>query len=103
MPRIKDVCRHVRSKNAGPFWVTFDLFFSGVENFDKFSNSPTLGPELFERLYGFDPEKVKLFRVPSLNMLKVSCARNGSQGGVIERDMHCGQQYVKLLEVDISE
>ncbi|MEA2725650.1 MAG: hypothetical protein QOF70_125, partial [Acetobacteraceae bacterium] len=27
MPRLGDVCRHIRSKNAGPFWITVDLFF----------------------------------------------------------------------------
>lgn len=102
MPTVKDVCRHVRSKNAGPFWVTFDLFFDGAESFDKFSESSKLGPELFERLYGFNPDKVKHFRVPSLKMLKVSCGRIDPQGGIVERDMHCGQQYVKLLDVELS-
>ena len=31
MPKLKDVCRYVRSKNAGPFWVTVDIFFDGED------------------------------------------------------------------------
>ena len=31
MPRLADVCRHVRSKNAGPFWITVDLFFRDAQ------------------------------------------------------------------------
>ena len=55
MAKVRDVCRHVRSKNAGPFWVTIDLFFDGADNFAKYSMSESLSPELFERLYGTNP------------------------------------------------
>ena len=30
MPRLREVCRYVRFKNAGPFWITVDLFFDKV-------------------------------------------------------------------------
>ena len=28
MPKLRDVCRQVRSKSAGPYWITVDLFFA---------------------------------------------------------------------------
>lgn len=103
MATVKDVCRHVRSKNAGPFWVTFDLFFDGQENFDRYAGSAALGPDLFARLFGADPALVKHFPVPSLHMVKISHARTTPQGGMIERDMHAGQQYVRLLDIELDE
>ena len=102
MATIKDVCHHVRSKNAGPFWVTIDLFFDGAESFAKYARSPKLGPALFAALYGADASQVKHFPVPDLNMLKVSYPRATPQGGEQERDMHCGQQYVRLLSVELD-
>lgn len=102
MTTVKDVCRHVRSKNAGPYWVTFDLFFDGPENFDKHYANPALGPQLFERLFGADPALVRHYPVPDLNVVKISYARTTPQGGVVERDMHCGQQYVRLLGVQLD-
>lgn len=102
MSTVREVCRHVRSKNAGPYWVTIDLFFDGPENFERYSNSPSLGPALFEKLYGADPGRVKHYPVKSLNTLKISYARTSAQGGMIERDMHCGQQFVRLLSVELS-
>jgi hypothetical protein len=102
MPTIKDVCRHVRSKNAGPYWVTIDLFFDGPETFAKYSQSPALGPDLLHRLFGADPAQVKRFPVSSLNVLKISYARTAPQGGEVERDMHCGQQFVRLLDVQLD-
>ena len=102
MATIKDVCHHVRSKNAGPFWVTIDLFFDGAESFAKYARSPKLGPALFAALYGADASQVKHFPVPDLNMLKVSYPRATPQGGEQERDMHCGQPYVRLLDVELD-
>lgn len=103
MATLRQVCRHVRSKNAGPYWVTIDLFFDGPENFRKYSNSPALGPALLQRLFGADPALVKRFAVPRLEMVKLSYARTSAQGGEVERDMHCGQQYVRLLDVELDE
>ncbi|ADG11425.1 DUF4387 domain-containing protein [Caulobacter segnis] len=102
MKTVKDVCRHVRSKNAGPYWVTFDLFFDGPENFAKYSQSPALGADLMHRLFGASPDQVKRFAVPSLNVVKISYARTSPQGGEIERDMHCGQQFARLLDVQLD-
>jgi hypothetical protein len=102
MPTVKQVCRHVRSKNAGPYWVTFDLFFDGPESFHRFGECPALGPALFERLFGADPALVKRFPVAHLNMVKISYARSTPQGGMVERDMHCGQQFVRLLDVELT-
>lgn len=102
MTTVKDVCRHVRSKNAGPYWVTFDLFFDGPESFAKYQDSPALGPPLFERLFGADPTLVRRYPVPDLNVVKISYARTAPQGGMVERDMHCGQQFVRLLDVRLD-
>ena len=102
MATIKQVCRHVRSKNAGPFWVTIDLFFDGSDNYRRYADSPALGPELMRRLYGADPRLVRKYSVPKLHMVKISYARTNVQGGEVERDMHCGQQYVRLLNIELD-
>jgi hypothetical protein len=102
MATVNEVCSHVRSKNAGPYWVTVDFFFDGPESFAKYASGDALGPLLFERLYGADPAMVKHFAVEKLSVLKVSYPRRTPQGGVLERDMHCGQQFVRLLDVELD-
>lgn len=102
MTTIKDVCRHLRSKAAGPFWVTVDLFFKDPESFAKYGNGDALGAERIGALYHADPKMVKRFSVPSLNVVKISYPRAVPQGGMIERDLHCGQQYVRLLGVRLD-
>jgi hypothetical protein len=102
MVKVKDVCRHVRSKNAGPFWVTIDIFFDGPESFRRYARSTSLGPHLFASLYDTDPALVKHFPVEKLNVLKVSYPRPHPQGWEGERDMHQGQSFVRLLEADVD-
>jgi hypothetical protein len=101
MAKIRDVCRHVRSKNAGPFWVTIDLFFNGADNFERYARSESLSPELFESLYGANPDWVRRFAVESLNVVKISYPRPHPQGWRGERDMHQGQSFVRLLDVEV--
>jgi Domain of unknown function (DUF4387) len=102
MSKIGEVCRHVRSKNAGPFWITIDLFFDGPALYRRYRDSRVLGPELFERLYGTDPRHVKRLPVDSLQMIKISYPRPKPQGWAGERDMHGGQQFARLLDVEID-
>jgi hypothetical protein len=101
MAKLGDVCRHVRSKNAGPFWVTVDLFFDGQENFDRYYNSPALHGERVAQLCGTASEHVRRIVVADLLMIKLTYPRRFPQGGICERDMHSGQQYVRFLDLDL--
>lgn len=102
MPKLNDVCRYVRSKNAGPFWVTIDLFFADADNYARFADDPAISTEAVAGLYGVDPTLVKRFRINTLNVVKISIPRSQPQGGVIERDMHSGQQFVPLLGLELA-
>jgi hypothetical protein len=55
-----------------------------------------------QKLFGADPCLVRKYPVPKLHMVKISYARTNVQGGEVERDMHCGQQYVRLLDVELD-
>ena len=102
MPSVRQVCHQVRSKNAGPFWVTIDLFFDGRESFLKHHGSDAIAPPAIASLYGVDAALVKCIPVENLNVVKISYPRSSPQGGIVERDMHCGQQFVRLLEVELT-
>jgi len=102
MSKLGEVCRHVRSKNAGPFWVTVDLFFDGEETFRRYRDAPALGPETFARLFGADATLVKRIPVDSLHVIKISFPRPHPQGWMRERDMHAGQQFARLLDLEVG-
>jgi hypothetical protein len=102
MPKVSEVCRHVRSKVAGPFWVTLDLMFDSQESFDRYSPSRALSAESIAKVYGVDAAAVRHYPVPKLKVLKISYPRRKPQGGVEERDLHSGQQYTYILDLELG-
>lgn len=102
MVTVQQACRHIRSKNAGPFWVTIDFFFDGKENFERYHRSDAIGAQAIAQAFGIDAALVQHHPVHDLNVLKVSYPRSSAQGGVVERDMHSGQQFVRLLGIELN-
>jgi hypothetical protein len=100
MPKLAEVCS-IRSKNAGPFWITLDLFFADRAAYERHARSPALGPRAIAAAYDVDAALVKHFHVDDLLVLKISYPRRVPQGGALERDMHGGQQYVQLLGLEL--
>lgn len=96
MKRLADIA-YVRSKNAGPFWVTIDLFFNDHGAFEAHRNADSLSSETIAKVFDSPPQSVKRFEVASLNVIKFSYPRKLPQGGVIERDMHSGQTFTRIL------
>ena len=101
MAKLREVCRHVRSKNAGPYWITVDLFFADADAFARHADSPAIAAAAVGKLLGVDGAQIKRFAIPDLNVVKLSYPRRQPQGGAVERDMHGGQQYVRLLDVEV--
>lgn len=102
MPKLSEVCRYIRSKNAGPFWITVDISFPDRDSFDRYADSPFLQAPAIGALFMVDSTQVKCFKVPDLAVVKISYPRARPQGGTIERDMHGGQQYIRLLDVELG-
>lgn len=93
---IGDAALLVRSKNAGPFWQTLDIFLADDPSYRAVAEAPGLNAPAIGGLYGVDPADVRIFRLPSIRVVKISFPRPTPQGGVADRDMHAGQQHVPL-------
>jgi hypothetical protein len=102
MPRLSEICLHVRSKNAGPFWITLDLSFPDQASLARCAAAPSLQLDAIAKLYEVDVAQVKRFLIPNLAVMKISYPRKKPQGGAVERDMHGGQQYIRLLDVELG-
>jgi hypothetical protein len=99
--RLGDIAAVVRSKNAGPFWITLDVFFRTNEDFDRVRDSGVLTAEKIGELYGVDPAVVKRFDLPEIKAMKFSMPRAVVAGSFEDRDLHAGQQHVPLALLPI--
>jgi hypothetical protein len=87
---IGDLAVEVRSKNAGPFWMTLDILLADDADFDFLVQSGVLTRESIGRLYRVDPATVLYFEMRSIRAVKISFPRAVSAGSFSDRDMHAG-------------
>jgi hypothetical protein len=106
---LEDVVRHfrlIRSKNAGPFSLTIDLFFEDRESYEALRSLEEFTADAIAALYGVDVDAVEIYDVPSIHALKISLPRRIPGGTPGDTDVTGGQQYgplvERLAEVDIE-
>jgi Domain of unknown function (DUF4387) len=100
-PTLGDLARLVRSKNAGPFWLTLDVFLDTDADYRRAADAVT--GEAVARAYHVDPANVRVHRLPGIRVIKASFPRPVVQGGLGDRDMHSGQQYLPLAAIPVPE
>lgn len=101
MPSLKDVAQYVRSKNAGPFWVTVDIFCGDDAAFDRVRRAPGLDARAVASIYGVSDNAVRTFEDRTLRVIKISFPRAAAQGSARDVDSHAGQYFVPLLDIEI--
>ena len=99
---VRDVLVSVRSKNAGPFTVTFDLFFPDAETFHDMRQRNVLTPEVVGELYGLDAGVVKIHWLEAVLAVKIAVPRLVPGGAPGDTDVAGGQQYAPLLTLPLD-
>lgn len=100
MVRLGDVAQKVRSKNAGPFWVTIDIFCGSEAAFRSVESG--LSTDALAKVLGQPSQVLKRFAISDLNVVKISLPRPQVQGSRLDRDMHGAQWAVLLAEMELG-
>ena len=103
MTQLWHVTKLIRSKNAGPFKLTFDIIFKDQQSFKHVQESGVLSANLFSRLYGVPVEDVQVFELPLILALKVSIPRPQFSGDLDDTDVYGGQFHSRLVHLSINE
>lgn len=101
MTQLSELASLVRSKNAGPFILTFDILFDDEEKYRRVRDSGVLTPELFASLYPCPTQEVRFFTCDNALGFKFSMPRTRFQGDLGDADQHAGQQNAPLMAVEI--
>ena len=99
MARLGDLVQKVRSKNAGPFWLTVDIFCATAEAFAAVSEG--LSTAAIGDLLKTPPEVIKRFDIADLRVVKFSLPRPQVQGTIHDRDMHGAAAATLFLNLEI--
>jgi len=97
---VGDRVMKVRSKNAGPFWITIDVFCGDDAVYQEMIE--LLDSKRVSNLYRVPADTLQRFELPSLHVLKFSFPRSIVQGDRFDRDMHGAQMSVLLEELPLA-
>jgi hypothetical protein len=101
MTQLARLARLIRSKNAGPFELTFDIMFEDAATYERVKSSGVLTREKVAACYGLEPSQVKFFLCDNALAIKASIPRPVTQGDPRDSDGHGGQQYAPLMDIEI--
>lgn len=100
LARLGDIVQKVRSKNAGPFWLTIDIFCGDSDVYDQVVN--TLSTCQVAQVFDVATQEIKRFDIADLNVVKFSLPRPFIQGARMDRDIHGASWAALLAESELS-
>jgi len=100
MAELGEIVDKVRSKNAGPFWLTIDIFCGSAEVFRRVSQG--ISTDRIARLFDAAPDRVKRFDIGALDVVKFSLPRPAVQGTLADRDMHGAAWAALVAELTLN-
>lgn len=104
MPRLGDVVKVLRSKNAGAFAITLDIFFHDRESYEAFKRLGILVPERLASLYSIRPDQVlSIHWFDQVSAVKATIERRVSCGEPGDTDTLGAQQYPPLYYLEVPE
>lgn len=101
MPKLWEVTKLIRSKNAGPFELTFDVIFKDRAGYERVRDAGIISTQWFARTYRLTPEVVSVINYDAANAIKITIPRPVISGDIDDTDVFGGQQHGPLVNVDV--
>ena len=101
MPKLWQVTKLIRSKNAGPFELTFDVIFKDRASYESTRDAKVINEEWFARTYRLSPKVVSIIHYDAANAIKITIPRPTISGDIDDTDVFGGQQHGPLVDVDV--
>lgn len=102
MVKLKDIAKACKSKNAGPFQITFDIMFEDSATFEKVIRSGALTEDTIARLYGVEASEVLFTPYRPALAFKATIDRLIPSGAVGDTDVYGAQQHAPLLDIEVD-
>ncbi len=101
--KLTEVASVIRSKNSGPFELTFDVIFKDFEIYEQVKSANIFNEVMFAELYKI-PEKdiISLVYFDPAKAVKITIVRPISSGALGETDVYGAQQHAPLMSVEFA-
>jgi hypothetical protein len=101
MAKLWQLAKLVRSKNAGPFELTFDVILKDRATYERVRDANVINAQWFARVYRLAPEAVAVIHYEAASAIKITIPRPAISGDVDDTDVFGGQQYGPLVDLEV--
>lgn len=99
---LKDLADIVRSKNAGPYRITFDILFRDKSRYEAVRATGAINPDAVALAYGIAVSQISsFFEIDMANAIKITIKRPRAQGSAGDGDMYGCQHHVPLMDLAV--
>ena len=101
---LGSLAKVVRSKNAGPFELTFDIMFDDAARYERVKRSGAINAQVIAALYRVRADDVLVCRPydPAV-AFKITIRRPVGSGDITDRDVYGCQQHVPLMTIEVPD
>ena len=99
MKKLIAYTKILRSKNAGPLYITFDLIFNTKEDMQFVAERLTKAD--IAKAYSVAEEKIDIIPYAVVNSIKITFPRKNISGSLADNDIYGCQQHVPPANIEI--
>jgi hypothetical protein len=99
---LAEITRLIRSKNAGPFWLTIDIMFKDRTSYRCALEQDVVSASVVAALFGVPRESVLTFACDPALAIKTSFPRVVTSGSPLDSDLFGGQQYASIMDLVVD-
>jgi hypothetical protein len=101
--KLIDIAKVIRSKNSGPFEITFDIILKDKATFEALVKHKCINAQLIASLYKIKVEDViTIVEFVPANAIKATIIRPMCSGDIKETDVYGAQQHAPLLDLEFE-
>lgn len=96
--KLVDIASVIRSKNSGPYELTFDVIFKEFEMYNQVKAARAINEKEFARLYNIpESDIINLVYFDPAKAVKITIVRPIPSGALGETDVYGAQQHSPLM------
>ena len=99
--RLESIARVIRSKNAGPCLLTFDLMLPDRAAFTYVAGRAASLRQQVAKRYGRSENEVAILPFEPALAVKITLPRDVMSGDIGDRDVYGAQQHAPLLDIEL--
>ncbi|HOG19099.1 MAG TPA: DUF4387 domain-containing protein [Salinivirgaceae bacterium] len=96
--KLTEIASVIRSKNSGPYELTFDVIFKDFEMYERVKAAKIFNEKMFASLYHVpETDIIGVVHFDPAKAIKTTIVRPISSGALGETDVYGAQQHAPLM------